>query len=150
MLTTNVAVINRIKENADTILVGTVLCIDPASNSVGYAIYKKGKFIDGGKVVARAKAPIYERLEEIARKLPQVTPDVLIIELVRSSTGHIYMCWAVGAIIAHYGVSTIELPHRLWKNIIDDKYVKDDDVDARYMGKYVIEIAKGKTVERKV
>jgi hypothetical protein len=150
MLTTNVAVVNRIKENADIILTETVLCIDPASNSVGYAIYKKGKFVEGGKVVARAKAPIHERLEEIARKLPQVTPDVLIIELVRSSTGHIYMVWAVGAIIAHYGVTTIELPHRLWKNIIDDKYVKDDDVDARYMGKYVIEIAKGKTVERKV
>jgi len=150
MLTTNVAVINRIKENADIILTKTVLCIDPASNSVGYAIYKKGKFVEGGKIVARAKAPIYERLEEIARKLPQVTPDVVIIELVRSSTGHVYMVWAVGTIIAHYGVSTIEVPHRLWKNTIDDKYVKDDDVDAKYIGKYVIEIAKGKTVERKV
>lgn len=150
MLTTNVAIINRIKESADVILTGTVLCIDPASNSVGYALYVKGKLTEGGKIVATAKAPIHKRLEQIVRKLPQLDPDMVIIELVRSSTGHVYMVWAVGAIVAHYGAPLIEVPQRLWKNVQDDKYVKDDDVDAKYMGKYVIEIAKGKTVERKV
>lgn len=149
MSTTNVAVINRIKENAEILLGGTVLCIDPASNIVGWSVYVKGKLVDGGTVTARPKAPIHVRLLQIVEKLPRYRPDVVIIELVRSSTGHVYMVWAVGAIIATYGVPTIEIPHRLWKNAQDDKYVKDDQVDSEYMGRYVMDIAKGKTVERR-
>lgn len=150
MLTTNVAVINRIKESKSAILSGTILCIDPASNCVGYALYIGGKLKDSGKVKAKAKDPIYLRLSQIMAGLPQYKPDLVLIELVRSSTGHVYMVWAVGAIIAMYGLPTIEIPHRLWKNIQDDKYTKDDDIDAIYMGKYAIAIAKGKTIERKM
>ena len=58
------------------------------------------------------------------------------------------MVWAVVAIIATYGVPTIEIPHRLWKNAIDDKYIKGDQVYSEYMGRYVVDIAKGKPVER--
>lgn len=149
MLTTNVAVINRLKENKDIILGGTVLCIDPASNCVGYALYVGGKLKESGKVKAKHKDPIHLRLSQIVVNLPQVKPDLVVIELVRSSTGHVYMVWAVGAIIAQYGTPTIEIPHRLWKNIQDAKYTKDDDIDAIYMGKYAIAIANGKTIERK-
>lgn len=149
MITTNVAIINRIKESADVILTGTMLCIDPASISVGYALYVKGKLTTSGKVKATPKMPIHTRLDEIVSSLPPLSPDLVIIELVRSP-GHIYLCWSAGAIIAHYGTPLIEIPQRLWKNAQDSKYFKDDEMDAKYMGKYVIEIAKGKIVERKV
>jgi hypothetical protein len=144
--TTNVAILTQIENNKDKILNGTVLVIDPASNIVGYALYIKGKLELSGKVMATAKAPIHQRLKEIVSRLPKVTPDVLGIELVRTTTGHVFMVWAVGAILAHYGVPTIELPHRMWKEVIDEHYEKDDTVDAIYMGKFMLAKASGSTV----
>jgi hypothetical protein len=123
-----------------------MLSIDPASNILGYAVYVGGKLDNSGRIIATPKAPINVRLHDIVSKLPKVKPDVLVIELVRSSTGHVFMVWAVGAIIAHYGVPTIEIPQRLWRNIQDSEYVKSDETDAIYIGKYVIATANGDNI----
>lgn len=144
--TSNDSIIAQIRANKKPITQGLMLSIDPASNILGYAVYVGGKLDNSGRIIATPKAPINVRLHDIVSKLPKVKPDVLVIELVRSSTGHVFMVWAVGAIIAHYGVPTIEIPQRLWRNIQDSEYVKSDETDAIYIGKYVIATANGDNI----
>lgn len=144
--TSNENIIKQIRASKEAITKGMLLSIDPASNVLGYAIYLDGKLSTSGRIVATPKAPIHVRLHDILSKLPKVKPDVLAIELVRSSTGHIYMVWAVGAIIAHYGVPTIEIPTRMWSEVKDSSYIKEDETDAIYIGRYVVRTANGDNI----
>jgi hypothetical protein len=144
--TSNDSILKQIRANKQAITQGLMLSIDPASNVLGYAVYIDGKLDNSGRIIATPKAPINVRLHDIVSKLPKVKPDVLVIELVRSSTGHVFMVWAVGAIIAHYGAPTIEIPQRMWKEVQDDLYQKDDIADAIYIGRYVVATAKGDNV----
>ena len=123
-----------------------LLSIDPASNVLGYAIYLDGKLSTSGTVSATPKAPIHQRLKEIFNRLPDVKPDILVIELNRSGTGHVYLTWSTGVIISKYGVPTIEIPQRMWKNVIDETYEKSDKEDAELIGKYAIGIANGEHI----
>jgi hypothetical protein len=148
--TTNVAIEKNIETYKDKILGGTVLVIDPASNSVGYAIYVKGKLSLKGTITAKAKTPIWERLFEITSRLPQMNIDLLAIELVRQPMGHVYLVWSVGAIVAAYGKPTIEIPQRMWKEAVDENYVKTDETDAVYIGKFLMRRATGDKVVRKL
>lgn len=144
--TSNENIIKQIRASKEAITKGMLLSIDPASNTCGYAIYVAGKLQVSGTVAATPKALIHQRLHEILHRLPDVKPDVLAIELNRTQTGHVYLTWSTGVIIAKYGVNTIEIPQRMWKEIIDDKYEKSDQTDAIYIGRYVVHTAKGDNI----
>lgn len=144
--TSNESIIKSIRSNKELITKGLMLSIDPASNVCGYAIYIDGKLNTSGTVSATPKAPIHQRLHEIFNRLPDVKPDILVIELNRSGTGHVYLTWSTGVIIAKYGVPTIEIPQRMWKNVITESYEKSDQEDAILIGKYVVGIANGENI----
>lgn len=126
----------------DKILGGTVIAVDPGSNSLGYAVYTKGLLVESGTVIT--KGAIGERLAYMVAKLSEYdTPDVAVTEFVRTGTGHVYLTWASGAAMAALGSkNTIEVHTGAWKKLVTQSYVKNDENDAIAIGAFVVAIAK--------
>jgi hypothetical protein len=123
----------------DLILDGTMLAIDPGSNSLGYAIYKAGELEISGEI--KGKGLAHERLHEIADQLLELEkPDVLAIELIRKN--HV-LIWSIGTTIACIrSPNLIEVPITLWHKLRADDYEKTDALDAELIGQVVISRAK--------
>ena len=128
-----------IGQNLDGILDGTMLAIDPGSNSMGYAIFREGEFEISGEL--KGKGVAQKRLHEIADQLVELeTPDVLAIELIRKNHT---LIWSIGTTIASVRTQNlIEVPILLWHQLRDEHYEKTDALDAQLIGQCVINRAK--------
>lgn len=120
----------------------TLLAIDPASRSIGYAYYEDGELYDSGSF--EAKGDINKRLADIQEFLyTKFAPEVLAIEFIGTSTGHKYLSWSCGAIAAAFPDARLfEIKTNLWSKWRGKDYLKTDEADAIGIGKCVIEIAK--------
>ncbi len=117
---------------------GRVLIIDPASQSLGYAILDKLKLVDSGTIVV--KGNILVRITQLYSKLRDLGEfEVLAVERIRGARAHVYLQWSVGAIVAGTrAASMIEVPISFWKAVIDkETYVKSDENDAKSMAKVI-------------
>jgi hypothetical protein len=123
------------------ILGGTMIAIDPGSNSLGFSVWLNGEMIHSEAITA--KGPIGKRLKILSNALRGFSPDVVITEFVRSNTGHIYLTWAAGAAIgALAGDHTLEVTTGAWKKNTDKTYVKGDERDAIEIGKFAVTLCK--------
>jgi hypothetical protein len=124
----------------------TILCIDPASRSLGYAIYSSfgGEWAKMKSGTITAKGDINTRLGSMAKDLKELgSPDAVFVEFIGGSTGHKYLLWAVGMVATTFPhVPLVEVQTGLWKKFVDKHYTKTDEMDAIYIGKAVLEISK--------
>ncbi len=127
----------RIIAYADSMVLATVVAIDPGSKSCGYAIAHQGKFKTSGHVeVPKQFKRIGPRLKYIHAELDKIlTPYnkiYMLVEKVRPRTGHIYLTWAAGVAVATGGcvVEVIEIPIGMWKKLCPADYEKSDIADA--------------------
>lgn len=137
----------KVKKVKKDLLEGRVVSIDPGSKSAGYAVFEKGKMIESSTVNSYPKLPINTRLSEIFKGLPkEPQPDVVIIEDVGNGTmAHVYLKYAVGAILAGYPSPVILFcPISFWKAYNRDMKIegKDDELDAQSIGLAIIQLAK--------
>lgn len=148
-----------IAAHSELIKTGHVLCIDPSvgssSSLPGFAVYKKGKLVESGLIQVDLGKPLNKRLFEIRRTLQEdfEVPDILILEYIGgyafgpmryNITAYHSLIKAVGTVLASFNVDTvIEVPPAVWKKYVDDQYVKGDEADAVYIGRYVINSARG-------
>lgn len=136
-----------VRKNSHYFLRGRVVAIDPGSRSLGYAIFQDGKFIERNKIQVHGKLPLNTRLAQILKELPkEPQPDVLLVEEIgKGAMAHIYLKYAVGAVLAGYPYPVlIFCPITVWKAYARDTGLtdKDDDIDAEVMGTSVIHLAK--------
>jgi len=137
-----VPLLKQIKLHKNTILTGSVLAIDPASRSLGYAIAEAGEVVEYGSLVAE-DAPINIRLQSIVNVLQEEEYDILVIELIRGSMAHVYLHWAVGAIVsAVQAPILLELPIHAWKAWVGKEYIKGDDTDANAIAETLLALAR--------
>jgi hypothetical protein len=130
------------------ILRGTMVAIDPGSNSLGFSFWVNGVMVHSGSI--KAKGTVGPRLQTLAAQLEQEgvacgvgAPDVVVIEFVRSSTGHIYLTWAAGVAVAALGAEhTLEVTTGAWRKNVDKTYVKGDERDAIEIGKFAVTLCK--------
>ncbi len=146
----------------ETILTGTLLCVDPSSGSEssmpGYALYDNGVMTEKGIVEVLSKgSKVQNRLKELADCFREDfdAVDVLVIEDIPPIHGgarrgfggrmksHASLLKSVGAIIgAVKATHIVSINPRVWQKWKDENYVKSDDVDAQYMGIAAIEMSK--------
>lgn len=122
----------------DTVLEGTLLAIDPGSNSLGYAIFRGGELEISGEIKGgRTTDPAHIRLQEIADQLVALeAPDVLAVELIRKNTP---LIWSVGTTIACVrSPHLIEVPITCWHELRGEDYEKTDALDAELIGRTVL------------
>jgi hypothetical protein len=149
----------KVRQNRNLILKGYMLVIDPSigssSSLPGFAVYRNGKLTESGVLKMNIGASKHKRLHELVSILQKEfeVPDILGMELIAGPAFGV-MRWNInafhslirstGAIMAAYPVETvIEVPPSVWKKTIDDDYVKSDEMDAIYIGRYLILSAKG-------
>lgn len=134
----------EVGNNIDAILEGEILAIDPASITLGYAVTKKGKVVDSGKIQLDNKAPINERMQDIVNTLQNDAEyDVLAVEMIRGKMAHVYLKWSVGAIVGGTKAPVcIEVPINAWKAVAGKEHKKSDDADAVAMANTLIALAK--------
>jgi Holliday junction resolvasome RuvABC endonuclease subunit len=142
---------HKIHLNADAILTGTLIAIDPASFSSsvpGYAIFRSGELEFAGTIPKPKHKDINRRVQylydEIAALVP-VPPDVLAIEEIHKSIAHASLLWAVGVSVAAARAPVmLEIPLNVWKSLAKatPEYAKDDVNDAVMIGKTVILLAR--------
>jgi hypothetical protein len=141
----------QIKLNADKILNGTVLAIDPSSGSKesqpGYAIFKAGVLQDHGTLKIPHKV-IYERMPILYDKIQEILPiplDVFLIEQIRGQNfSHVFLNWACGvSISAVRAPVTIEIEVLMWRAYMKcfPEYVKSDATDAVMIAEAVLFMA---------
>ena len=129
----------QILKHKNSILYGTVLAIDPGSHSMGYTLQVGGQIIDTGSLPANKSDGIALRLDTVSDQLLDVLKehrpvDVLLIELVRTSTGHHYLTWSAGnAVRDSVSPVVIEIPEKLWSKAKDVGWFKCDALDSRYI-----------------
>lgn len=135
------------------------MSVDPSigstSSQPGWAIYRKGNFIEGGIIPIPHHLSVPKRLRMLAngiRKLyRQYDPDVLIYEEITSvnnrvggnSNAHASLLKALGVILSvpgpegYVGIFPIS-----WKKLARPEYIKGDKEDAIEIGYVVIQLAK--------
>jgi len=134
--------VETLREHSDTILEGSFTVIDPSSRSMGYCIFQGGEVIANGKLTSDGK--IGERLKDLYHQLDifDHTP-LMLMEKVRSGTGHIYLVFSAGVAVAGLSHSELlEIPYSLWSKRKDASYVKSDAMDARYMGLLAVDVCR--------
>lgn len=122
---------------------GVFVVVDPSSKSCGVVIYDKMKEIYAEEIRATPTRPIGIRLAEMQRNLPVMDGRevVMLIEKVRSSTGHIYLTWSAGMLVSYFSPrKVVEVTTGAWKMSVDDTYIKSDLNDARAMGEFAIRL----------
>lgn len=110
---------------------------------MGLCIYQDGVEVLAKTLKVHEKLPISQRLTYLHELLDGFiqqeldgSVDLVLIEKVRSSSGHVFLVWAAGgAISACASPVVIEIPAYMWKKVVDKDYVKTDEMDARYMFK---------------
>ena len=108
---------------------------------MGYALYDGTEEIACGTLKAKPREDIGQRLHDLQDQLDDVLKyhhpiDVCLIELERSDTGNVYLVWSCGPFAASANAPvTLEIPHALWKRVIDEDYYKSDVMDAKYIFK---------------
>jgi hypothetical protein len=132
----------------DIAMAGTMLAIDPSSGSrnsmPGYAYFEAGELLDSGTIPVDYKKPVFKRLEDISNFLVYKyrQPDILVIEKIRGFNSHIYLHWAVGAIIAAVSADeVVEIPTATWRKYRGPNYDKTDENDAVLMGQTILILA---------
>ena len=93
-------------------------------------------------IIASADSCASARLAEIGDKgrdlFREYDIGLVVVEKVRSSTGHVLLTNSVGVA---YDIADadniIEIPSGMWKKVVDKHYFKDDVQDALYMWKLV-------------
>lgn len=143
------------------ILTGKMLVIDPSSGSKssmpGYAIFHKGEFQEDGVIQVPIYMDLHRRLCYLSTCLRQFdVPDILVVERIsarahgRHAAAHASLLKSVGAIFA--SISTpklVEITPMTWKAYIKYNpqkcadYSKADNWDARVMGMYAVDVARG-------
>lgn len=134
--------LKALQRHSELVRTGRMLAIDPASKSLGWALFEKGIKVDGGKIVSK-KINVNDRLIDLSEQLKKrfKNVDVLAVEKIRGSTSHDYLKWSIGAIMVSIGaIHFVEVPIQFWKKLTDSSYVKDDDNDAAMIGQVVITI----------
>jgi len=127
-------------------VLGRFLAVDPASRSIGYALYEKGKLVKSGSFEAHGE--VNTRLKSIHDFLAAHSIDAMAIEYIGGSTGHRYLSWACGAIAAAQpNVPLFEIKTNLWKKFAGKDWIKGDEADAIAIGKCVVEIANANLVD---
>jgi hypothetical protein len=128
-----------IKPHAVTVIRGRVLAIDPGSNTMGWALFEKGKLVRSGKISAthkKAHLRIIEIVEALGAEIEGELDAVCVEKLFKYNAS---LVWSVGAMLMATKPSVfIEVPIRLWKAQLSDDYVKDDEHDAIEIGKTLI------------
>lgn len=129
----------KIQKHKDEVL-GSFLAIDPASRSMGWAYFMNGSLIDSGTV--EAKGDVHQRLAVMYHFVEEFDIDAMAIEFIGGARAHRYLSWACGAIAAAQpDVPLIEVKTNLWKKFVDKDYTKDDEEDAKCIGRCVVGIA---------
>lgn len=129
------------------ILDGYVLAVDPASVSLGYALYNKGVLVKSGNLQTPAKGSIGDRLASLTKQLATETEQfditVLAIEFLRTGVGHHFLVWSVGAIVSAIPCDhVVEVHTQSWKKLVTSSYKKSDENDAIAIGAFAVAIAK--------
>lgn len=135
----------KVRELSETILQGTLLCIDPSSGGTslpGFSVFVAGELITSGTLVlGERKMPIYERLQLLYPAIVELTsgpPDVFAIEMIRGQGfSSRYLDWAIGASMASARTANVlELPMHCWKAVakVTPGYFKGDQQDAECIG----------------
>ncbi len=128
----------------DTISSSYWISLDPGSNSSGYAYWFGDKLVSSGSI--KAKGNISERLQVMTAAMKGKAPEIAVVEKVRTSTGHVYLTWSTGALLAGVGAKhTLEISTMAWKKNTSTDYVKGDEQDAIEIGKYVLRLVKEDT-----
>lgn len=125
-----------------SILTDSILAIDPASISLGWAWFQHGILIISGEyTVPRTMSP-HKRLPMLMDQLTDWTKtDVMVIE--KMFRYNASLVWSVGATIVTIRPDImIEMPVRVWQAFRDDDYEKSDQADAELIGKALIYLAK--------
>jgi hypothetical protein len=104
----------------------SILYVDPASISSGWALFVDGKFQQSGTVLADKKRNVFARLYQIYcgyKKLRIKADEVHIEQLVRNT--HIYTHWSVSVIalgLFHSNVKVdADVPISSWQKFTDWK-----------------------------
>lgn len=141
---TELSVVGKILKHREIILSGVFLAVDPASKSLGFALYRQGVLDESGTIIADGKAPVGNRLASLSEQLGELaTPDVMAVEKVRTGTGHVFLVWSAGtAVAATNAPVTIELPVSMWKKFVGKEHEKSDENDAIAIGDTIIHICK--------
>lgn len=126
------------------ILGGVMLVVDPASISLGYALYIEGKLEKSGTILLPAKSGISYRLFELFHLIydfPQL--DLLVVERIRGRRAARELWWSVGVVVAaSYVPAIIEMPIPTWKAFAGKGHVKTDENDALAIGDCIVALAK--------
>lgn len=138
--------VKDIEKFADIILNGVVLVVDPASRSLGFAIFSAGVLQEKGTLTSK-KGDINLRLQDLAVQLQLKCKniDLLAVEQIRGSHAHDYLKWSIGMAVSNVRAPNfVEVPIHFWKKVIGEDYEKTDANDAETMGKVLIIIAEEK------
>lgn len=139
-----------IEENWPVILSGNLLCIDPATGATsqpGYAIYESGLLKESGIISLPGNQPISVRLHLLCKSLQDQfeVPDVLAVEQIAPRIGGraaTSLHWSIGVTMAALPCPlVVEVSSRSWQMHVDLRYQKDDEIDAIYIGKCLLERA---------
>lgn len=142
--------------HADEILGGTVISIDPASISLGWAIHLQGELYLSGTITADKGDDAPTRLRSMQTLLTELeeiyAPDYLLIEEVRQPAGSVQLVWSVGAVFACIGAPVLEIPinlHQTWSKKMLPDYKKSDHGDAENIGESVMAYCRESKIWRK-
>lgn len=129
------------------ILTGRLVAIDPGSNSLGFSLWDNGVLMRSGSI--KSKGPVGSRLADLRAQLSCeilggfTAPDVMLLEKVRTGTGHVYLTWAAGVAAAAVCSDTVlEVSTMAWKKNTTSAYVKGDEQDAVEIGKFAVTLCK--------
>ena len=139
--------LRQVEAHRDKILNGRMLVIDPASISMGYALYKSGELVESGKISTSNKKkgltiPPEIRIRKLMSEMQFSETDLLAVERIRGKMAPYSLYWSVGAVITNHKYDDlIEVPIWCWKEFKAHDYIKDDEHDALTMGTTLVEIA---------
>lgn len=138
---------SQCREYAYHILNMSILAVDPASVTTGWAMYEGGKLTESGVWDLNKKNPMQERLQRLDQYVHDVgTVEILCIEdASHAYMSHKYLSYAMGTVIGATDSNTAILwPTVMWKPYaaITPGYVKSDESDAIVIGASLIEFTK--------
>ena len=135
----------NVSRHLDTILRGTFLAVDPASNSLGWAVFENGKYKSSGTLKAPAKLPLPGRLQYMHDNFKDLKGHkLLVVEAIRSVKLSQVVRYAVGmTLVASRAEEYIECPIPVWKAVAaaSSTYTKTDEQDAIMIGASAVFVA---------
>jgi hypothetical protein len=135
------------------ILKGTMICIDPGSTNMGYAVYEHGELMTSGTITVKGRYP-HQRLKELGKELRLLPPaDILVTEYIHHPnkktvpSSYSKLLKSIGCIVSNLSWDyCIEIAPTAWQSIMQDKFVKGtDEQDAIWIGEAIVRMARGET-----